>query len=120
MAKASPPSAVASAELVTAVSEVDMTNYWMHRRSGAIDRSRARLAAESNVTICPSPHPFLRKCSFQMYLGRVVCDCSLYEIAGRNLPDCSSYSAQCESATRFGMAETGKAFPDGSKAKLKR
>jgi hypothetical protein len=45
MAKASPPRPVASAELVTAVSEVDMTNYWMLRRSGAINRSRARLAS---------------------------------------------------------------------------
>jgi hypothetical protein len=105
MAKASPPRGVASAEFVTAVLEVDMVNYWMLQGSGAI---RLR---KSNVTECPSPHPFLFKCSFQMYLGCAICDCSLYEIGGRNLPEYSFYSAQCKSATRFGLSETGRPSP---------
>jgi hypothetical protein len=44
----------------------------------------------------------------------------LYEIGGRNLPECSSYSAQCESATRCGVAETARPSQARSKAKLKR
>src|SRR5580704_7643285 len=47
MAKASPPRGMASDELVTVVSEVDMMNYWMLWRSGyrpaGIQRNRMPL-----------------------------------------------------------------------------